>query len=402
MIIEGENDNGIETDTTPNDTGNEGGDGGNNTNTEGSDTAATVDPVPSIEQQAEDAFSKGVEKATVPKDDGDATTKEAAATAKPADGKTDAGAAKPVVGADGKTPKAEAPKRDIDVEKEVKNLGLKGKAADRFHEMAGQLKTQTALIEPLAKVGIKAPADVQDLLNRASEALEWETTIARSTATPEQFNSAMQVIAAMNSNDPKYKNAAFDELFKQITHLGKELGRDMPGIIDALAGHPDLLAAVDAMDMTREKAVELARARATLQQVQKRDSTNQQRTQEQEQQTATQARVSAEIDSLSDQLKAQDPLFAQKLQILVNSGMLAAIKEKNPITKWPGEIAKAYALVVVPSPAPAQASQPRVRPGNVPIRGGAGAGGNAQGGRQALPQNDEEAFMMGVEAARRS
>lgn len=267
------------------------------------------------------------------------------------------------------TPAAPAPTPDAEADKAVAELGLKGKAESRFREMAGTIKTQAQELEPLRA--------------EAARAREWEDVVMSSTATPQQFSEAMNAIRALNSGDPQAMSAAFDSMLGAVQALGQKLGREVPGLVDPLAGHADLQRAVGEGDIDRRYALELAQQRAQMASLQEHGQRINQ--QQGEQQAVAQAMQS--IGALSGRLKAEDPDFARKLPYLQPA--LDAIKAGVPPQHWPQAVEQAYRrLPALPPMAPVASAVPPVshvstrHPGNAAM--------------QRAPKTDMEAFEMGV------
>src|SRR5690606_21453380 len=104
---------------------------------------------------------------------------------------------------------------------------------------------------------------------------------------------------------------------------------------DPLADHPDLQAEIEAGDLTRARALEMAQARAAAKVGEQR---HQQVTQ---QQTAAQAQQQAvaEVSALNAKLKSADPDFARKLPFLQPA--IATIRDTLPPNQWAGAIERA-------------------------------------------------------------
>lgn len=359
-----------------------GGEGG-----EGAATETGNAPAPDREQVSVAAFTKGMATVTEPK-----TAADVAAQA--ADGKP-AGtpAAAPAPAAAAPAPAGEPAKKaepDAETEQAIKDLGLKGRAEERFRELTGQVKEFTPLREALTKHQITDPAQLEQAVESAARAVEWENTVLSSTATPEQFGSALNVIKAMNSDDPKMQNIAFDAMLQTVADLGKRLGREVPGLIDPLADHPDLVEEIEVGDLTRKRALEIARDRATNARNTERDT--KQGNDRQHQQALDQA--ATDIGTLNNQLKAADPDFARKLPLLQPT--LDLIRETLHPSKWVEEIAKAYRKLpalpaAAPAPAPAPAPGARVPVSHMPVRA---SGMPTQ--MAAKPRNSMEAFKLGL------
>lgn len=291
-------------------------------------------------------------------------------------------------------PPAPAPEPDAETDRAVKELGLKGRAEERFRELTSQVKELTPLREALAKHQITDASRIEQVIESAQRAQEWEDTVLASTATPEQFGSALNVIKAMNSDDPKMQNAAFDAMLGEVVNLGRRLGREVPGLVDPLEAHADLLQEVNNGDISRKRALEIAAQRATSTVVETRETTRAQ----QDQHQAALNQAITDITALNDQLKAADPDYARKLALLQPT--LDVIRETVHPSQWKDKIERAYrklpALPPAAAPAPAPAPAPRVPVSHMPVRP---TGGNLS--MRQKPKNDMEAFEAGLKSLQR-
>jgi hypothetical protein len=343
------------------------------------------EPVQVVDREQADlaAFDKGLATLTdadAPKTAADVAANAAAAAQPPA-------AAPAPVSAPAAAP-APAAEADPELDREVKELGLKGRTEERFREMSSQLKEVAPLREVLTKHQITDPARIEQVIETAARAQEWEDTVLASTATPEQFGMALNVIKAMNSGDPKVMTVAFDTMLQEVAELGKQLGREVPGIVDPLQAHPDLQQEVSEGDLTRKRALEIAAQRATAAATNARDTARS--TQIQHEAAVNQALN--DVKALNDQLKAGDSDFARKLALLQPT--LDVIRETVHPSQWVARIERAYrALPPLPAaaPAPAPATAPRVPVSHMPVRP---TGGNLT--MRQKPKSDLEAFEMGL------
>lgn len=345
-----------------------------------------------IDLAAVEAFDAGLA-TTAPKDAADV-----AAAAQAAAGKDKPPAAAPApapaAAAPAVAPAAAAPAKtdpDPEIVAEAKALGLKGKASERFHEMAGTIKDFAPMRETMTKLGLKDPAQVEQIFETAARSIEWENTVLASTATPQQFGTALNAIKALNSGDPQAMNVAYDAMLGAAQELAKKLGREIPGLFDPLDAHPDLKQEVEDQDITRKRALEIAAQRATAE---RNNEVNANRDALTEHQAAID-RATVDVTSLNAELKSVDADFARKLPYLQPS--INAICQSMHPSKWAAEIRKAYHALpalppaaAAPAPAPAPAA-PRV--GHMPLRP---TGGN--GAMKPKPRTDEEAFSMGVDS----
>lgn len=344
------------------------------------------EPAPADREQADlAAFDKGL--ATLAGDDGAPKTAADVVAKAGEEGKPAAAASAPAAAPD------PAPEPDAETDRAVKELGLKGRAEERFRELTSQVKELTPLREALAKHQITDASRIEQVIESAQRAQEWEDTVLASTATPEQFGSALNVIKAMNSDDPKMQNAAFDAMLGEVVNLGRRLGREVPGLVDPLEAHADLLQEVNNGDISRKRALEIAAQRATSTVVETRETSRAQ----QDQHQAALNQAMTDITALNDQLKANDPDFPRKLPLLQPT--LDIIRETVHPSQWKDRIERAYRqLPPLPAaaPAPAPAPAPRVPVSHMPVRP---TGGNLS--MRQKPKNDMEAFEAGLKSLQR-
>lgn len=277
-----------------------------------------ADDQPETEQSDVEAFAAGVAEAS------DADQEADAAEVEQVDGKEVEAKVDEDKPADDK-PEA---KPDPVVDEEIKALGLKERAADRFRDLT-------------AKV-----AEIEPLRAQAERAKQWEEAIAETQATPEQFGSAMTYLRAINSGDESQMRQAHEVMTKELEWLGKQLGVEVGGY-DPLIDHSDLQEMIESGDMTRKAALEVVSARAAKQ----RNEQTQQRTQQQTQAQQAEAKAASDVQALNDRLKASDPHFAVKLQQL--APMLKVLKKSLPADRLAAAVEEAYMALPDPQPRPA-------------------------------------------------
>lgn len=354
--------------------------------TEDQNTPATPDTTPTDVQQGDtgappvadggdapqppatelDAFSAGVEAAREQEAREDALPGDAPAAdgQPPQDGApatsatTDPNA--PPAGEQPPAPPAQPQQPTVD--DEVKQLGLKERAAERFQELHTQAR---------------------DARERVSQ---WEETVQSTGATPEQFGGALRYLSDINSGDPRRMADAYDRMQGELQWLARELGREAPGF-DPLSAHPDLAGRVNSGDITRDVALELAQHRQTGQLQQNHTQAQQERQQQdlQYQQGLT------SVQQLGAQLRAGDAQFDQKLALLAPT--IDIIQRTLPPAQWQTEIHRAYLALPATAVAAPAAAAPVARSAPNPIR----ANSAAPVAPQITPEN---AFDVGVQAAR--
>lgn len=363
-------------------------------------TIATDAPKLSEEEQqaaAVDAFkaaAKGVkdpDSAAPKKETPDPTADAGAAGKQPAAKKPDAGAAADKPGVETKK------QPDAEVEKEIAGLALKGKAADRFRDMAGEIKSTRPLMEILGKVNVKDAQQLDSMLKDVAVGLGYEKMIMDAGAQPEQLKGAMQIIAAMNTGKPELQIQAAQMMLNEAKTVLERHGVNIDGITaDPLEKHPDLKQAVEAMDITREHALELARLRTGNANRSATETANAQAMERQRQEQAAETQARQQIDVLSETLKRNDPHFNAKFQTLAQNGTFATISQM-PWNQRYQAVLNAYNALPAPvvAPSPAANPQQRVRPSAVQNRGN---NVNAGGLARTEFKNDLDAFRAGVES----
>ncbi len=368
------------------------------------DTAPAGTPPPTLDAQLAEALDRGIADAgagtgTEPADTASANTQppkridadaqDRAPAPGDAGGKPgDAAPSKP----EDQAAAAEAVKTQQrqDAEQEIGSLGLKTKAAERFRAMHGELAELRPLRAAMEKAGIKDAADLPRVIERAKAADEWEGMVLSTGANPQQMGMAMDYLRMVNAGTPEALAKAYDVMQAELQTLAKALGREAPGIHDPLSEHPDLVEAVEAGDMTRRHAVELAQARQTVRLQATR--TQHDRQQAEQQRALDTARTG--LNQLGEQLRAADPDYERKLPFLMP--VLRRIRETMPPERWLDEVRAAYAEIPALPAAPAPAPAPRAPVGHVPLRP---AGGLRAPMQRAEYTDPMEALEAGIAAA---
>lgn len=356
--------------------------------TEDQNTPATPDTIPTDVQPADtgappvvdggdapqpatadlDAFSAGVEAAREQEAREDALPGDVPAAADgqpPQDGApaTPAATDPNAPPANEQPPAQPTPPQQPTVEDEVKQLGLKERAAERFQELHTQAR---------------------DARERVSQ---WEQTVESTGCSPEQFGGALRYLSDINSGDPKRMADAYERMQGELQWLGQQLGREAPGF-DPLSAHPDLAGRVSSGDISRDVALELAQHRQTGQLQQSHTQAQQER----QQQDLQYQKGLASVQQLGAELRAADAQFDQKLTLLAPT--IDIIQRTLPPAQWPAEIHRAYlALPAMASATPAAAAAPVARSAPNPVR----ANSAAPVAPKITPEN---AFDIGVQAAR--
>lgn len=287
--------------------------------------------------------------------------------------------------------KPATPARDDAVEKEIKDLGIKEAAQARFRELSARAKEGEQLRVQLKELGIedlsKLPETVEQLRHQATRAVEWDSTVQSTGASPEQFGAALGYLALINSGDPGKMKQAYDAMQTEQAWLAKQLGLTAPGY-DPLDEDPELKQKVADGLVPREVAertiaAERAAKLRETRQARETETEKQAREYREAVQAATQ-----EIAVLGTQLKAADPVGFPARLAAITPG-IRVIQAKLPPSEWPSAIKELFDETPAPTPVP----RPRV--GNMPLR----PAGHAAGNMQRKPTNDMEAFEAGLAAA---
>lgn len=371
------------------DTGGEGGAGGEEKQT--------------LQEKAFAAFDEGVSEA----DDALPAQGNAGDGGDPDDGEGD-GAGDDAGGeGDNETPeqRAQREKDEADAalkaedDKAVAELGLKGRSEVRFRELSAKARESGTKLEAIGgdeTVEIITKLGGRDGLHRAlrdaNDQRQWDQKLNEIGCTPEQFGTAIGVIAGFNSSDPTVLRSTRDALIQQVAYIDERLG-EKTDRHDPLSAHPDLKRKVETGALDEEDALEMARLRAGGKQAQEQQQTltATQRAQQEQQEALGQ------LQALGAELQAADGPDVFKRKMAAIRAELDEDLPELPPAKWAERARKLYSRVqLAPAAAPAQRQSPRV--GKAPVRQS-----HVTQGRQVhtnTPTNPMDAFDQGVAEAR--
>jgi hypothetical protein len=108
---------------------------------------------------------------------------------------------------------------------------------------------------------------------------EFRDLVKSTGMSAQEFAQTLEFGRLLNSGDEKNLRVALEMIEGQRSMLYQKLGVEAPGI-DLLAGHDDLKAAVDNMEITRDRAVELAKFRKVDSEAKAREQAQQTQVQE--------------------------------------------------------------------------------------------------------------------------
>lgn len=239
------------------------------------------------------------------------------------------------------TPPAETPPTEPATPEQEEAELLDGVKSERGKERIRQVFAERKALEGDLK-------EIRELINSTK-------------MNPDQFSQTLEYGRLINSNDEKDIRVALEMVERERALLCQRLGIEQPGI-DLLAGHDDLKAAVDNLEITRDKAVELAKYRKQqTEQVQQQE--RQQRTESDQrafQETVANAASTMEAYLATRQNEADHPAKMQMIaQHFKNPANLQEFVSTYNPDQWLATIKMMYDNIVVPRQAPpAAAPQP--------------------------------------------
>lgn len=237
------------------------------------------------------------------------------------------------------------------VDDEIKDLGIKNeRTAQRFRDLSAKVESATKEVAQLS--------DYRDRVER------WEGVISSTGATPEDFGSALEILSLSNQGTRQGAEGALALIDEFRSKLAARYGIDVAGV-DPLQGFDDLTQRLQTGDIDQASAKELARLR------------RQQDLQRQEAESRSTANAhdaaikagSAAVDTLCAQLKASDPTYDRKFEML--KPLIEDLAAQLPPAQWAGAFKKLYDKVQLPAiPDPRRVESP------APIRRSASNGGD--------------------------
>ena len=191
-------------------------------------------------------------------------------------------------------------------------------------------------------------------------------------ATPQQYGETLSWLQLFNSDKPEDKEKALELVETVADRLATLLGKERT-VGNPLEQHEDLRNAVAQGQITQKYALEMARVRNRdgFQRQLSQSASQEQQQQRQFEQEQTQARN--ELNTLEATLKATDPQYAAKKDMLVP--ILRPIFATLPPSAWKAKFEEAYRAIKLAGPV--GNAKPKV-PDNQPLRAhksGVGSGG---------------------------
>lgn len=234
---------------------------------------------------------------------------------------------------------------------DAKELGFKNqRASNEFKAMRKELRDLRPLREAVEKY--EKPAEHWNTL---------EGFLKEKEITPDQFRSAVLMVASINSQDLPALRQTRDSLMAEVANLNARLGESGHGY-DPLAaqGNHDLAQAVENGEITPERAAELARARHEANHYRGIQERQVQQTQQTQAQQQAEAVARSELDTIGEEYRAMDARFDEKIAVL--TPILRSVLPDLPPAKWAAKFKEAYRNVALPA-----AAAP-VAPARTPLR----------------------------------
>lgn len=186
-------------------------------------------------------------------------------------------------------------------------------------------------------------------------------TLAQTGLPPEELAKVFDVCRLMASDDENNLKVALETLDKTRTDICKRLGIAQPGV-NPLDDFPDLLQAVGEMEITQERALELAKLRR-LQTARQQEAQQQQAAFRQQQEYEQRVKgFSQAAMALFGQLAASDPAYKGKeakiAEALRNPAFVQTMIAKFQPEQWLDQLKFMYDNIQIAPPAPARRATP--------------------------------------------
>lgn len=194
---------------------------------------------------------------------------------------------------------------------------------------------------------------------------EFRDLVKSTGMSAQEFAQTLEFGRLVSSNDEKNIRVALEMIEGQRAALYQKLGVEAPGV-DLLAGHDDLKSAVDNMEITRDKAVELAKFRKTQADQTARQKVETERTQSQDQFRQTVQSAAGAMETYL-QTRAKEADHPARLKIIgdhfQNPANLQRFVQTFEPKQWTAALQMMYDGIAVPKAAPTAQPQPlRSRP----------------------------------------
>lgn len=185
--------------------------------------------------------------------------------------------------------------------------------------------------------------------------------VASTGLPPERMAKVLDVCRLLASNDENELKVALQALDETRADICKRLGIAQPGV-DALEDFDDLKRAVEQMEITEDRALELAKLRR-LQSAKQQEFRQQQAVQQQQQEYARQVQgFSTAVNTLFRQLSVSDPMYKAKeakiAEALRNPAFVQTMISKFHPDQWLDQLKFMYDAIQVAPPSPPKRQTP--------------------------------------------
>ena len=180
----------------------------------------------------------------------------------------------------------------------------------------------------------------------------------------QEFAQTLEFGRLVSSGDEKNLRVALEMVEGQRAMLYQKLGVEAPGV-DLLTGHDDLKKAVDNMEITRERAVELAKYRKQQQEFQQRQQVEQQSVQQQQEFQQQVQQATQSMDAYL-QTRANEVDHPARIKLITehfkNPENLQKFVSTYQPHQWADTVRLMYDGIHIPRQASAQQQPIRARP----------------------------------------
>lgn len=245
----------------------------------------------------------------------------------------------------------------------------------------------------VAKVFAASPEELKNpelLRKRAEASRDLAIAIKQENISAEELTSMFEIRRLVTSSDPVLLRRGIGALQTMMTDAAKRGGLDVPGV-DLLDDFPELKQQVEQMALTRDVALELARARRTIAENERRSRASTESAQAQAVRQAAEDSARRALNELGETLNKSDIDFPAKLKLLEDHGELRDIMALPP-EQWVTAFKRRYDLLTAAQPARSVRPNGAARP--QPASRVAAAGGGAP-----TPKTDLEAVEQALRRA---
>lgn len=234
---------------------------------------------------------------------------------------------------------------------------------------------------------------VAELVPLAEQAEGWTKVVVQTGLAPEEFAIVVGTMAAIHSGTIEQKKQALARIENLRNIVAAQIGEPVGG--DPLEGHDDLRRMVEDVEITREKAIELATLRNRTKAQQQFESTEQSRRQQEGDLQRERQNAESQLNALQGVLVERDGESAFNVRKLIAFRTLRATAPHLHPTRWKQAFLDAYdavpkavvdnTLAVLAGEQGSNASGHR----NMVMNPGGGGGGGS-GGNGGAPRRDHK------------